>query len=689
MDTSSITESVAIGIDTGGTHTDVVLVHHGGVQTLKVPTTPGDLNIGILDGIEKICAASGVRVEDVRRFVYATTYVTNLIVEEKQASVALLTTEGFRDVLEIGRASRKPDVYDIHWRPAPPLVPRHLRFVVKERMDHKGEVLVPLDEAMLRAALLQIKQSGVESLAVCLLHAYANPEHEQRIAQLAREICPEVDVSLSSDVVREFREYERTSTTCVNAFIKRSIGEHLTDLQATARRRGMQAPCYIMRGNGGLSTFDRASELAVSITHSGVMGGIVGATALAAQCGIPDIITLDMGGTSTDVALVSNGTPTMTHQSKVGPYPLLVPTLDMVTIGAGGGSMATVEGGSALRVGPRSAGSVPGPACYGQGGEVPTVTDANLLTGRLNPQFFLAGARQLYPDRSEQAITTTIAAPLGIAPEQAAIGILSIAEAHMANAIRLVSVERGLDPRDFTLVAFGGAGALHAVKLAEALGITRVLIPPAPGNLSAMGLLCADVRHDLARTVVVALNGDATAVLRATVQSLLASAREALQNEGIQPADSQLFTSVDLRYQGQNYELNLPLTDSDLQGDFTALTRRFGERHEQVYGYLLKGREVQLVNVRVTATGTIKKAAWPSQTPSAQTTATALARRPVYLEEQGWAQVDVFRFVDLHPAQVIQGPAVIEYPGSTLFVAPGWKAELDTFKNAHLSHSSK
>src|SRR5690606_25195967 len=271
-----------------------------------------------------------------------------------------------------------------------------------------------LDEEQVRRVLREIKAAGVKSLAVCLLHAYANPAHETRIAQLAAEICPEIDISLSSDVVREFREFERTSTTCVNAFIKKAIIEHLDALESTAAERGMTASCYIMRGNGGLSTFRQASSLAAAVTHSGVMGGIVGATALAAQCGIRDIITLDMGGTSTDVALITNGTPHMSHRSKVGPHPLLIPTLDMVTIGAGGGSMAFIDGGSALRVGPRSAGSVPGPACYGQGGVQPTVTDANLYAGRLNPDFFLAGARKLYPDLSEQAIAGRIAGPLGI-----------------------------------------------------------------------------------------------------------------------------------------------------------------------------------------------------------------------------------------------------------------------------------
>ncbi|MEI6114101.1 MAG: hydantoinase/oxoprolinase family protein [Burkholderiales bacterium] len=676
---------ISVGVDTGGTHTDVVLVHDRKVVTLKVPTTPQDLNIGILDGLEKACAVAGVGLERLSRFVYATTYVTNLIVEEKDTNVGLITTAGFRDVLEIGRASRKPDVYDIQWRPTRPLVPRHLRLGVRERMDYQGSVLTPLDERAARDVLQQLKEAGVRSIAVCLLHAYANPAHERRIAELAREVCPGVDVSLSSDVVREFREYERTSTTCVNAFIKKAIVEHLDALEIAAGERAISAGCYIMRGNGGLSTFRKASNLAAAITHSGVMGGIIGATALATQCGIRNIITLDMGGTSTDVALVTDGTPQMTQRSKVGGHPLLIPTLDMITIGAGGGSMAWIEGGSGLRVGPRSAGSVPGPACYGLGGVNPTVTDANLYTGRLNPEFFLAGTRPLYPEKSEAALREKIAEPLSLSLAEASIGILSIAEAHMANAIRLVSVERGLDPRDFALVAFGGAGALHAVRLAEALSIKKILIPPAPGNLSAMGLLCADIRHDFVQTMVTDLDPNVTEVLKQIVQTLLAQANEALKGEGVEPVHAQYQATVDLRYQGQNYDLNIPLVDRDLEGDFSSLEGRFNDLHERVYGYRLNARTVQLVNVRVTAIGFNEKASWPIYEDGAGTPVPA-ARREIYIESQGWQLAPVYRFEDLHPTQEIAGPAIVEYPGSTLFVAPNWVARFDESKNAHLTH---
>ena len=395
---------ISIGVDTGGTHTDLVLAGEGRLLTLKVPSTTDDLTTGIIDGVVALAREAGVPLSAVSRFVYASTFVTNLFIEGKQAPVGLITTDGFRDVLEIGRASRKPDVYDIHWRPAKPLVPRHLRLGVKERIDPRGEVLVPLDEEHARAALRALASTGVGSIAVCLLHAYANPAHERRIAALAGEVCPGIDVSLSSDVVREFREYERSSTTCVNAFIKAPIGGHLRSLAAALRERGVTAMPAIMQGNGGISRFDTAAAAPTSITHSGVMGGIVGAGALAARSGIRDLITLDMGGTSADVSLVANGQPTLSHRSSIGPYPLLAPTLDMITIGAGGGSIAWIDGGTALRVGPQSAGSMPGPACYGQGGGAATVTDANLVASRLNADYFLGGARRLDPSLARQAI---------------------------------------------------------------------------------------------------------------------------------------------------------------------------------------------------------------------------------------------------------------------------------------------
>jgi N-methylhydantoinase A len=678
---------LSIGIDTGGTHTDLVLVGGGLLHTLKVPTTPADLNDGIVDGLAQILAQAGMQASDVGRFVYASTFVTNLIVEGRERRLGLIGTDGFRDVLEIGRASRKPDVYDIQWRPPAPLVPRYLRHTVVERMDHLGRVVVALDEPSVVTALERLAAQGVESIAVCLLHAYVNPAHERRIAELAAQVCPAVDVSLSSDVVREFREYERTSTTCINAFIKRPIREHLGSLEQRIRAKGIAAAPFIMQGNGGVCTFAAAARLPVSVTHSGVMGGIIGATALARDCGIPDIITLDMGGTSADVSLVFGGKPVLANRSSVGSHPLIVPTLDMVTIGAGGGSIAWAESASAMRVGPRSAGSLPGPACYGQGGLQATVTDANLYCGRLNAAYFLAGARPLYPELAHQAIEQ-LGRDLGMSPDLAALGIIAIAEAHMANAVKLVSVERGLDPRDFTLVAFGGAGALHAVQLAEALAIDRILIPPAPGNLSAMGLVCADVRHDLTRTHVGELDGLDVQQVHGLYQQLLAEAATLLDEDGVDVARRQFMLSADVRYQGQNYHLNLPVSERELEHGFSELATHFHAQHQKVYGYQLSGRPLQLVNTRVTAVGVNETAHWPDA-PARACSSDPVELRQILLANGQRVAAPVYRLTGLPTGFEAQGPAIVEYPGATLYLAPGWVCRFDARQNAHLTTDHK
>ena len=404
--------TLGIGVDTGGTHTDVVLVDPATAVflTLKVATTPGDLGDGIVEGIARALVEAGRDPGEVGRLVYGTTVVTNLIVEGREGGVGLITTKGFRDVLAIARASRKENVYDIHWRPPRPLVSRRLRRGVPERVDHQGRVHLPLDEDATRDAIRSLAAAGVESLAICLLNAYANPVHEERIAEIAEEEAPNLTLSLSSRVVREFREYERTSTTAMNAFVARPLARHLRDLERRLADRGLTVPPAIMRSNGGLMTFRGAQSLPVALTHSGPMGGIVGGAAIAEACGIANAITLDMGGTSADVALIRDGRPLATTRGKLGAHAVLLPMLDLVTIGAGGGSVAWLDAGGSLKVGPRSAGAEPGPACYGQGGTEPTVTDANLVCGRLNDSYFLAGARRLRADLAERLIPL---APVG------------------------------------------------------------------------------------------------------------------------------------------------------------------------------------------------------------------------------------------------------------------------------------
>ncbi|WP_333830785.1 hydantoinase/oxoprolinase family protein [Pararhodobacter sp.] len=685
--------TVQIGVDTGGTHTDIVLLDRedGAFHTLKVPTTPEDLSIGILNGVTRILRETGKMgtegMGDIA-FHYGTTLVTNIIVEEQDLPIGLLTTGGFRDVLEIGRAVRKPNIYDIHWRPQRPLVPRALRRGVPERIDHKGRIVTPLDEATARTEMRALREKGVLAVAICLLNAYANPVHERRLAEIALEELPGVPVTLSSDVAREFREYERTSTTALNAFVLAPMIAHLDTLTARLKREGAHRMPFIMRGNGGIMSFDLAKTLPAAVTHSGPVAGIVGGNALARATGVSDAITFDMGGTSSDVALISGNVPFSTTRGKLAGYPVLLPMLDLVTIGAGGGSIAWIDSGGGLKVGPRSAGSVPGPACYGQGGENPTVTDANLLCGRLNGDFFLNGDRVLRQDLAEAAIRNKIATPLGLSVEEAALGILAIAEAHMVNAIKLVSVQRGIDPRGHTLIGFGGAGPLHAVSLAEAIGMKRVLIPAAPGNVSASGLLAAEVRHDMVRTRVQPLESAAPEVLADDYAALVDEAAQALRDQSVPEDQLQVLRAVDLRYRGQAYELTVPLAATEITDAMLAgLAARFHEEHQRVYGYRLDHHSVEIVNLRVTATSAPPPLPWPEHTTAPSTPAPIGTRAVLY----GAPQPDdwpVYRFTEITAGAALNGPAIIEYPGSTCVIPPGWNATWDAWRHAHITHAN-
>ncbi|MBU2486229.1 MAG: hydantoinase/oxoprolinase family protein [Alphaproteobacteria bacterium] len=681
--------TLQIGVDTGGTHTDIVLLDRdaGSFHTLKVPTTPEDLSIGILNGVRRILAEAGkLEAGHPVAFHYGTTLVTNIIVEEQDMPIGLLTTGGFRDVLAIGRAVRKPNIYDIHWRPQRPLVPRAMRLGVPERINHKGEIVTALDEAAARAEMRVLRERGAVAIAVCLLNAYANPIHERRLAEIAAEELPGVPVTLSSDVAREFREYERTSTTVLNAFVMAPMIAHLDGLAGRLRENGVQRTPFIMRGNGGIMSFDLAKTLPAAVTHSGPVAGIVGGNALARATGITDAITFDMGGTSSDVALISDSVPFSTTRGKLAGYPVLLPMLDLVTIGAGGGSIAWVDSGGGLKVGPRSAGSVPGPACYGQGGENPTVTDANLLCGRLNGDFFLNGDRVLRKDLSEQVMRDKIAGPLGLSVEEAALGVLAIAEAHMVNAIKLVSVQRGIDPRGYTLIGFGGAGPLHAVSLAEAIGMDRVLIPAAPGNVSASGLLSAEVRHDIVRTRVLSLETADASAIDQGYAALVEEAGQALLDQSVPAEAVQILRAIDLRYRGQAYELTLPLPSDPITADtLIQLAGRFHAEHARVYGYQLDHHAIEIVNLRVTGTSQPPALPWPSHSPTASAPVAAGHRLVLHGINAAATEWPVYRFTEITAGAEIEGPAIVEYPGSTCVILPGWHATWDAWRHAHIT----
>lgn len=676
-----------IGIDTGGTHTDVILVDQEKsiFHTLKVPTTPSNLSDGILSGVEKILERAELPFSGVDHFVYGTTYVTNIIVEQKNVDVGLITTEGFRDILAIGRASRKENIYDINWRPKDPIVPRRHRATIVERINARGEIEVPLDENSVRNAMSTLQASGIRSVAVCLLHSYINPAHEQRVKQLAAEEFPDLAVSISSEIVREFREYERSSTTAINAYVMRSMCDHLDDLAGALAKRGIPGQPYIMRGNGGIMSFTRGKDVPVAITHSGPVAGIVGARLLASRAGFDNIVTFDMGGTSSDIALLAAGDTGVTTRSQLAGYPVLLPVIDLVTIGAGGGSIAQVDSGGRLQVGPKSASSVPGPMCYDQGGTEVAITDANLFTGRLNADYFLAGARKINPDRSVEGLTE-VGEKLGLTATEAALGIIEIAESHMTNAIKLVSVQRGVDPRDFTLVAFGGAGPLHGAALADALGMRSVLIPPAPGNVSASGLLCAEVRQDAVRTVVKPLRSLSAEALAGIVAELLEEVGTKLRGDGVAEQEQEAVLSADLRYAGQSHDINVAVGDNDFGEEGRgALVERFIAQHKQLFGFTIENRDVELVNVRITAFGNRPALPWPERSLATGPAEPVGTRMVTHRSTESATAWPIYRFESLGVGSSIRGPAVVEYPGSTLVVPPGWDARYDNLMNAVLS----
>jgi N-methylhydantoinase A len=644
-----------LGVDVGGTFTDLVALVEGGLITAKVPTTPRNQARGVVAALEIVQPGLG----QVASFAHGSTVATNALLERRGARTALVATEGFRDVIEIGRQNR-PALYDLTRDRPPPLVPRELRFTVRERMGPDG-VLVPLDEESVRAAVAACREAGVEAVAVCLLFGFLHPEHEQRVGQALRQALPDARISLSSEVLPEFREYERCSTTVCNSYLAPRLGAYLERLADEVVALGLPSP-LVMQSSGGATEIQTAAARAASCLLSGPAGGVVGAAWVAGLSGFRDLLTFDMGGTSTDVASVLGGAVQTTTESVVAGVPVRLPMVDVHTVSAGGGSVAWVDVGGALRVGPRSAGADPGPAAYGRGGEEPTVTDANLYLGYLPDGAELGGEVRLDRGRAEAALGR-VGARLGLDVEETARGIIRVADAEMIRALRVISVERGLDPRELTLVAFGGAGGLHACSLAEELEISRTLVPRAAGVLSALGLAIADVRHDQVAPLLAELGTvDATAV-EARFAELEANARGRLAEDG----RLSLARLADLRYQGQSFELTVEAEDLE------ALPARFHAEHERRYGYRMDGEAVELVNLRLVATVPRVKPDLSEAPPRREQSPT---RRRARLDD-GWQEIDVYDRAALGLGSELQGPAVVEFVESTLLVRPGWRAMVD------------
>jgi len=673
-----------IGVDSGGTFTDVCLFDDatGRVDVWKVSSTPDDPSRGIAQGVEEGVALVGSTADQVGYFGHGTTVATNALIQHRGVKTGLITTDGFRDLLEIGRQKR-PDLYDLQVDKPPVLVTRDLRLEVPERLHHDGTVETPLDLDAFRAAVRRLRDAGVRAVAVCFLYSFVRPAHEEAAARVLEEVFPEAFACVSHEVAPEFREYERMSTAVVNAYLGPVMQSYIRRLQSRLSDLGVRATPHLTQSNGGVISFEQAARLPVRTVLSGPSTGVVAAQAVGQLAGFSDLITFDMGGTSTDVALLTGGQCRLANEATVHGYPIKAPMLDIHTVGAGGGSIAHVDSGGLLKVGPGSAGADPGPVCYGRGNTAATVTDANVVLGTLNPTHLLGGRMAVRRDLALAAITR-LASSLGMDVMQTAQGILSVVTANMARAIRVISVQRGYDPRDYTLVAFGGAGPLHAARLARELDIGRILVPRNPGILCAMGLLLTDLRADFAITRLSLLNPAANAAAADTFRTLAQRADAWFAAEGIAPAARRIHRTVDMRYAGQNYELAIPVPEGDITpATLGTLASGFAEAHRRMYGFTADEDPVQLVTFRVEATGIVPKARFVPQPDSGPDAAAALlGRRDVWLPEAGGATpCPVYDRDRLCAGNRVHGPAIIEQMDATTVVLPGMVARTEPFGN--------
>ena len=641
-----------LGVDVGGTFTDLVALGGGEVLTAKVPSTPQDQSEGVMNAIDD----SEVKASSVIALAHGMTVATNALLERRGARTALVTTEGFRDVLEIARQNR-PSLYDLSMDRPPPLVPRELRFTIKERMGPDGEIEA-LDEESLESTVASIEEAEVEAVAVCLLFAFVHPEHERRVGKALREALPEMHVSLSSEVLPEFREYERFSTTAADAYLAPKLAAYLKNLRAKADEAGVPAP-LIMQSSGGVVRVEDAIADAAGCVLSGPAGGVVGAAYVGTLGGYENLLTFDMGGTSTDVAPIIEGEAQTTTETVVAGVPIKLPMVDVHTVSAGGGSIAWADAGGALRVGPHSAGAEPGPAAYDAGGEEPTVTDANLSLGYLMDGAKLGGEVMLRRELSERALAS-LGERLGLSAEDTALGILNVANAEMVRALRIISVERGLDPREFALLAFGGAGGMHACALAEELGMQTVLIPRAGGVLSALGLAISDLRHDYVSPYLSALDEVDTEELEDSFREMEQTAAEDLEG----PEHTR---RADLRYRGQSFELTVEADSMEKLED------RFHAAHEQRYGYRMDEEAVELVNLRLISTVAVEKPELDE--PEPESGAEPGHRKASFDGE--WREVPVLDREKLGKGSGVEGPAIVEFKESTCVVRPGWQGSID------------
>jgi N-methylhydantoinase A len=667
-----------LATDIGGTFTDLVFMdtETSDIGFAKAASTPDDFSRGILDTMGK----SSLRPADVALFVHGCTVVINALTERKGARTALITTKGFRDVLEIGRANR-PDLYNLRYERQPLFVPRKWRYEVEERTNYKGEETVPLNHAEVEHLAATLLPESIQSVAICFLHSYANSAHEDTCAEILRALLPSVFVTTSASITKEWREYERTSTAVLNAYVQPVVTRYLENLDAAVRKAGVKSELHVMKSNGGTTTFDLAKDTPIQLVESGPVAGVIGARVVGETIGVRNIITIDVGGTTAKTSLIDGGEVKFSPEYRIerdpfhAGYPIKVPVVDIVEVGAGGGSIAWVDPVGALKVGPRSAGAVPGPACYAKGGMEPTVTDANLILGRINKDYFLGGELDVDLESARTAFKP-ISAAFGCSIEEAALGVIRLADANVVNAIKLVSVRRGYDPRDFALVAQGGGGAMHAGSLARELRIGQVIVPVNPGTFSAWGMLVTEPLHDFIQTSPIQLSAEGIHAVAAMYERMMSEASAFAQSAGYSMDQVTFLRYADMRYLGQEHTIRMSIGELDRQ----EIESRFHEGHERTYTYRLPNNQVEFVNflVSVKVAASLPKPAPYAPTEDGQHGFQGM--REVLFEE-GRLPTKVYRRPAMPVDLTVQGPAIIEESSSTAVIHPGQSASIDRIGN--------
>jgi N-methylhydantoinase A len=671
-----------LGVDVGGTFTDLFLVNDESGSTqfrVKTPSTPSDPSQGVLTGVRRICDEAGIGVGELQNILHGTTVATNAVLESKGARVGLITTQGFKQILHLARSQTPGPLagWIIMQKPDPPASLADTREAV-ERMDASGATLVAVDTAQVEGIITEMVDSGVESLTVALINSYVNGAHERAIGEIAERLYPGFPVTLSSEVLPEFREYERALTACMNSYVRPKVQSYLNHVQSELAGAGATAEVNILRSDAGLMTTMEAARNPIYGVLSGPSGGVAGALFVATKAGFKDILTFDMGGTSTDVALCQDGEPTIGRETSIGHFRIKVPAVNVHTVGAGGGSISHVpELTKALRVGPQSAGAEPGPAAYGKGGEEPTVTDANVVLGHLPPS--LLGGEMSLDVAAAHAAVKKVADAMGLdSVEQAAEGILAIVNENMAGALRLVSVQRGHDPRDFALVAYGGAGPLHANAVAEIMGSFPVLVPPAPGLLCAIGDLVADFRDEFAQTYIRVLGDADPGEVADILDTLGARATKWLEGEGISDEARTVGFSADMRYHRQGYEIPVTLDPADARAGLAGLEERFNQLHEQLYGFRMPGTASEIVNLRAVGSGSVPKPELPTGSVGGADASGAVAEEHEIVFHGDRLPTKIYDRARLAPGNRFEGPAIVTEFDSTTVVLPGYVAEVDT-----------